>query len=574
MCFKAKPTYFIYIHILCVMEACLTCGSVIVNKFFYDSVHIAFLEKYQLTNAVKMLLVFAIVHLLGEIIESMKNFAVDTNTTRLLGYLYDKIAEKAISIEPINFEDPKELNSIYKAQNGADSAVHFQFTCTMILMFYIPYLLFMSSFLFSLKPVLVFAILFVFIPTIVSHILRISVYMKLEDEVTPFRREYDAYKNSIVSIENLKETRNLGAFGYFKYLLMNTQQILNGKMWKANKKSNKIDAFFSLLSLLGYCGVLFLLVVSLLDGSITVGAFAAVYSSIGTVFMIMEGMIRWDIGNLSEHFGKICNFLKFMDTPVVRKDSCQVNKKGDVELKNVSFRYPNAKYDSLSDINITIQEGETIAIVGRNGAGKTTLSKLLMGLYRPTSGKLTYDGKDISNTKFKVLFERISGVFQKFQKYKMTLEDNIRISDFSSKDEINMAIKKVDVDMANRNIFPNGKETILSREFDGVDLSGGQWQRIAIARGLYRESDLIILDEPTAAIDPIEESEIYKKFVDIAKDRTTIIITHRLGSAKIANRIIVLEGGRVVQIGSHDELLSKPGLYLDMYMAQSKWYQE
>ena len=150
---------------------------------------------------------------------------------------------------------------------------------------------------------------------------------------------------------------------------------------------------------------------------------------------------------------------------------------------------------------------------------------------------------------------------------------NLRqIADFESDENVEQTLAENHIDHTDKDTFPEGLDTMLSREFDGVDLSGGEWQRVAIARGFYRESDIIVLDEPTAAIDPIEESAIYKKFVEVARDKTAVIVTHRMGSAKIAERIVVMKGGEIAEVGTHDELAGSGGLYAQMYAAQAGWY--
>jgi ATP-binding cassette subfamily B protein len=244
-------------------------------------------------------------------------------------------------------------------------------------------------------------------------------------------------------------------------------------------------------------------------------------------------------------------------------------------MKNVSFTYPLAESPSITDINLKRTQGETVAIVGENGAGKSTLVRLMIGLYKPCTGTVTFGGLNTSDTPLKTLFKHISGVFQKFQRYQLTLRENIQMGDKSSSEEISRALTQAgmlengELDPAT---YPKGYDTMLGREFDGVDLSGGQWQRVAIARGLYRAHNIVVLDEPTAAIDPIEESKIYEKFIEISQNKTAIIVTHRLGSTKIADRVIVMEKGKITDIGNHEELLAKGGAYATMFHAQAEWY--
>jgi ATP-binding cassette subfamily B protein len=186
------------------------------------------------------------------------------------------------------------------------------------------------------------------------------------------------------------------------------------------------------------------------------------------------------------------------------------------------------------------------------------------------------NGVDTKDLAPKALFNDTSAVFQKYQRYQMTLEDNITVSDTEKDyDEaiLDSISEKAGTDK-NSTSFADGYKTMLSREFDGVDLSGGEWQRVAIARGFFRDHDLIILDEPTAAIDPYEETRIYNRFAEISKDKSAIIVTHRLGSVKLADRIIVMKDGEVSQIGTHDELIVLEGEYKRLYEAQEQWYKE
>ena len=169
---------------------------------------------------------------------------------------------------------------------------------------------------------------------------------------------------------------------------------------------------------------------------------------------------------------------------------------------------------------------------------------------------------------------RISAVFQNYQKYKMTLAENVLMSDSGhpiDENRVLQALHKAGLEESGGE-FEQGFNTMLSREFGGTDLSGGQWQRLAIARGLYRQHHLIVLDEPTAAIDPLKETEIYQKFAESAKNKTAVIITHRLGSARIADRIVVLQKGRIAEMGTHEELMNRQGIYSEMYYEQAKWY--
>lgn len=575
MCWKSKPSYFIFNRIVSLLLGISLGASVMVAQIFFDTIFKVPIGEKTFYNAITALILYISFIFANDILNAIDDYSFQVQHLRILGYMTMEINKKSSLIDPIEFENPKRLDDINKAANGAVPAIKFFFITAAIITRYLSYFIFMGFYLASLKPMLILCLLFIFVPVFISQVLRSSVFSKLEDKVAPIRRELDAYNDASTGKGFCKETRMLGSFKYFKNLFENTIDSFNAAIWSANKRSALIDLLFNTLSLLGYGGILFLLVKYLLDGDISVGAFAAVYGSIGMLFGRMEEFISRVLGNVALDFGLIRNFLSFLDIPSDNRASQTINKRSCIEIENVNFKYPNAKNYALKKINLTINSGETIAIVGENGSGKTTLVKIIVGLYKPTEGSVKIDKTDANTVSYKSLFERVSGVFQKYQRYALTLKENIQISEFTDKYSVTKVEKTLiqnNIDKDNKNIFPDGLDTMLSREFDGIDLSGGQWQRVAIARGFYRDSDIIVLDEPTAAIDPIEESAIYKKFSEISNDKTTVIVTHRIGSAKIAERIIVMKDGEIAEIGSHDELANSGGVYANMYTAQARWY--
>jgi len=342
---------------------------------------------------------------------------------------------------------------------------------------------------------------------------------------------------------------------------------------KTTRKSEFVELGLRIVSLSVFILTLWLLFHYLIIGTISIYVFAVVFITIDQLFNYSD-YIGYSIGDISRKSPVVQNTMRFLHMPERQGLNVKITNHY-IRFMNVSYRYPNMKKNSIENLNFEINIGETVAIVGENGAGKSTVVKLLTGLYLPTEGIICIDGKDTQEISPKSIYCGISAVFQKFQKYKMNLRDNIIIS------ETNVAINeekiKQSLDKSNFNFemlnFTDGLDTMLSREFDGIDLSGGQWQRVAIGRSFYRNHKMIILDEPTSSIDPIEETRIYKQFVSLSKNKTAIIVTHRLGSAKLADRIIVMKQGRIDDIGCHDQLMQRKGLYHDMYIAQAKWYK-
>ncbi len=246
---------------------------------------------------------------------------------------------------------------------------------------------------------------------------------------------------------------------------------------------------------------------------------------------------------------------------------------GRLDLIDVTFAYPGSERPVLQGVTLTIEAGERLALVGENGAGKSTLVKLMMGLYRPTSGRILLDGQDVAALPPEQVRERFAAVFQDFVRYWFPIRTNIAFGRLgrATEEEIRHA-----AELAGAAPFiealPDGYDTLLGRPLGGLDLSGGQWQKLALARALVRNADVVVLDEPTAALDPKAEAEVYRQFSEITRDRTTILISHRLGSARLADRIAVLKGGRLVEVGTHDELVASDGEYARLFQLQAQWY--
>lgn len=256
------------------------------------------------------------------------------------------------------------------------------------------------------------------------------------------------------------------------------------------------------------------------------------------------------------------------------KDSYKIKRRERTEeeilpvmIKGVTFSYPNNKKNALNGIDLTIKKNEKIAIVGGNGAGKSTLIKLLLGIYTPTEGTIYWGNEPITP-------DKISVVYQNYIKYELSLRENIAFGNLKHLDDDNKILSVIqDCGLIELYNELGGLDVKLGRIYEGGrELSGGQWQRIAIARALFSDSCFIIFDEPTAAIDPNAELEIYKMLIDLCSDKTAIFISHRLGWAKNADRIIVLGEGKVVENGTHEELIQKNGVYAGMYNLQASWY--
>jgi len=573
---RVSPVLFIVFIIVLFAHGIARAALVPATQIFLERAADFAAQKVTLSDVIAGLLILGLAHVCRQILHGVHHIIMMMYLRRAEGVLSLEIHQKLSRIAPIDFEDTQTLDDMNKAIQGKNDAVFFTDSIVSMLCFYMPYFIFMAVYLMNIKPILIILLVLVFTPTFLTHILRTSVFAKAEDKAAPIRREFDYYELCLTGREYFKETRILGAFPYFKKLYTDSLSLLNKLIYRASVKASIIELCVKLFSLFGYIGILFLLFDLLMKGEISVGAFAAIFTSLEMVFSLMRELVIDNLGESAKNLSRVQNYLRFLQMPEREGEDTKIPTDGCIDLQDVSFSYPNTGQKAVDNVTVTIQHGETIAIVGENGSGKTTLVRLITGMYLPEEGEITYGEINTKTVSASSLFKNISAVFQKYQRYQMTLRENIGISnaDDAAGDTVLDAISMLAGIDKNDSSFLNGYDTMLSREFDGVDLSGGQWQRVAIARSFFRTHQLIVLDEPTAAIDPIEETKIYNRFAEISKNKTAIIVTHRLGSVKLADRILVMKQGKLAEQGTHADLMAVNGEYNRLYKSQEQWYKK
>lgn len=593
LAFKACPTLITIALCMSVLYSISEVAVTFTTQYFFQALSELLLKTSDLTTVWFALASLAFALVFSHIFNGLHNGTVEDISYRIMGNMGSVLHKKASNLGTLYFEDSSNLDEIEKAKEGVINSTFFLNVIFIIITYYIPYFIFMTMYLAKLKPILSISIIFIFIPVASTQLLRVKMYSNLSNDSALLNRKFLYYEKCICDKEYFKETRILGAVEYFKGLYCNTLRQHNKVKWNVDKKVGLTELAMKGITLLGYILVLLLLVRTLLSGDISIGAFAAVFASINRMFTMMEVLICSHIGRLSNDLGSIKNYINFLNT--VEKQGVGIlddKSVHGISLKKVSFKYPNSNKYILKDINLYMKPGETLAIVGENGAGKTTLVKLMTGLYEPSEGVVEIGNVDTRVMKPESIRANISAVFQNFQRYRLSLWENVIISEtnYNERDyDNNVVVYNTDDTSKNKTRFDDtlmkssleivndkliyGYDTILSREFGGIDISGGEWQKVAIARGIYKHYNTMILDEPTASIDPNEETRIYRMFETISKDKTAIIVTHRLGAAKIADKIIVLDSGKITEQGTHEELLLQDGEYAKMYNIQKAMYQ-
>ncbi len=572
LAFQYERGYFLMNNMLSILHSVSWGMSVFARQWFFDAVTGAATGNGTIGFAVWMLVIYGFVTTAQQGLNGLSNFLIMRWFERFAARMKALLARKAGRVNAVLFEDPKMLDGVNKAQEGAENSAMAIFTPIGLFTFYLPYFVVLTIYLYSRKPILALAIPLVFIPVAITQFIRTKVFADLEEKLGSVRRKYEYFEKSIADRDSFKETRLLGNYRFLRKLFTGSLADFSGLSGKAEKKTARWELFMKLITLMGYMGILYLLFSALMADEISIGVFASVFAEVGVMFGIMEEVICRHIGGMAKQVGTVKNFVDFLYAPERTGAAVDLSARPEIRLENAHFRYPGAEKEAVRGVNLTVRPGESLAVVGENGAGKTTLVRLLTGLYLPTEGKSTVDGHDMRDVHPKSLFLHTSAAFQKYMRYRMTLQDNVQVSSPDSTEEIESSLARADLAPTDAS-FPDGNDTMLSREFEGVDLSGGQWQRVALARGFYRGHGVIVLDEPTAAIDPLEETRVYRKFAEVSKEVTAIIVTHRIGSARIADRIVVMNDGVIEEEGSHEELLARGGHYAEMVTAQADWYK-
>lgn len=395
-------------------------------------------------------------------------------------------------------------------------------------------------------------------------------------ESVEFERKSSYLQKIACDFAYAKEIRLFGLKDRFKKRMDEVDE-LRYKLKEIRRKQRDIPVILYYLadtvldvSLYLYLGYLVLVV-----QTITLGQFSIYYQALRKIKDSANDIISvlTEFAVNSEYLKAFFDFLLYKTVSQDLNDDSEILPYAEIRFEHVYYRYPNAEDFTLKDINITLNAGETLLVVGENGAGKSTFIKLLCGLYKPTIGTIYLNGRDISTIDKSLYVRQISAVFQDYRLFASSVEDNISAMRIVDENIISESLEKVSltevIDSA-----PKGSKTSLYRIFDedGVEFSGGEMQRLAIARAIYKHSPILVLDEPTSALDPKAEYEIYKSFSSISKNRTAVYISHRLSSIKFSDKVAVFDNGKIVEYGTHDSLMQLNGLYSELYSLQADFY--
>jgi hypothetical protein len=556
--FNLDKKAYIRNFVIGILQTISIVGTTVLIQFFIDALSVS-IGKDNDFKIVFSLVMLAVVIVLSEITNGYQNYLYEYYIDKGVHGLTNCLHKKINNMERVKLDDLKELSKIERACKGIENLVELVLVLGDAVTFYGLYFLFLGMYFINIDRKMIILLPLIFVPVMLSHLSKIKMFSDMDAENSIYKLQMNQFATYLTNVRYVRELKFLGAEGFFLDKFYTSLKDFQDRIFITNSRGLIRDIAGKVITFVGVVLIILFLTLELIQGKITIGVFGAILATLKRMFSMMDELISVHFGDAVENIGTVeaaIELINEKDVPNIYNDYTGFSK---LIFKNVSFTYPNQTKHALNNLSFEINRGEKIALVGINGSGKSTLSKLILGLYKPDEGVVMIE----KNRMFDSGEDRRTVIFQEYARYKMSVEDNVRISDFDKAES-----PQVKIDLFAKDIKVS-LQTILGKEFGNEDLSGGQWQSLAIARGFYRDANLIILDEPTASIDPIKEDQYYMLFKEELKDKTAILVTHHLASVKIADRIILLKDGEIQENGSFDTLMDLKGEFYKIFSAQA-----
>lgn len=578
---EARPLILFVMLIMAIFNGITPVIGAFIRAELLNSLASAYSGKIEFNVIMFILILQFAYNLLVRIIGNINSIISRISGEIVINHIKVKIMKKSKEIDLACFDLPEFYSKFENANREASNRPMQILNSTLSIMSNIISMVSYILVLWAVSPFAPLIIVIISIPSAIVNFIYRAKNVNYIKQRSKDRRQMNYYSNLVTNKDIVKEIRIFGLYDLFigrfidifnNYFNGHKKLIIGEGIW---------HMLLSIFSTIVNCALFIYIAYMVYAGEMMVGDFSLYTGALGsisggvgslitTTAAIYEGTLFID--NMIDFMNQKQTVVALLDNPFHVKH----NTGHTIKFENVSFRYPGTEKDVLRNINITFNPGDTVVLVGLNGAGKTTLIKLLTRLYDPTEGTIYLDGQDIRNYDTNDLYKIFGMIFQDFGKYAVTVNENImfgKLDKLYLEENIRIAAQKSNSSVFIENL-PDKYDTPLMRHFEenGIELSIGQWQKLAIARAFYSESDIIILDEPTASLDPLAEQEIFNQFDNLRENKTTIFVSHRLSSATIASKIIVLEQGEVIEEGNHAELMKLRGRYYELFTTQAKHY--
>jgi ATP-binding cassette subfamily B protein len=580
--FRYTPGWTLANIILMFILGLLPLASLYIIKLLVDTVTagIAAPDKAAVSQEL-FLFIFAavIIALLTSCFRAISAYVNEVQSLELTDGITDLVHTQSMALDLAYYENPVYQDTLHRAQTQSSSRPGKIVNDLVQIVQNCISLAAVGALIFSFSVLAGIILIGSAIPAMVVRVWYTRKLYDLNLGQTELIRKSAYYHVMLTHAHYAKENRLFSLGPFFRGLYNSTQKLTRFSKLGISRSKAIWDIVTQGLVTAAVFGSFTVIALMTLRGEMSLGDMVMYFMGfqlcIGYIQTIFSG-----ITTLYDDHLFLRDFFQFLDTtPAIAAPENPVplpdNPVEEIRLDSISFTYPGAQKPALQDISMSIKKGEVIAFVGENGAGKSTLVKLLCRLYLPDTGTITVDGVDIKSLDPEAWRRRLSVLFQDYIRYQLTVEDNIRVGDIERADEpggIEKSAKKAGADrMIQR--FPDGYKTMLGKLFSGGrELSTGEWQKIALSRAFFRDAELILLDEPASSLDALAESEIFRKFKEIIRERTAVIISHRFSTVRMADRIYVIEEGRIIEQGSHADLMALNGQYAEMFSAQADLY--